>query len=135
MTNQRLQYYLGPAGVCDNPEEGHLSLQVHLGEGGRVGEARLYCGQPHLHKTGYYCTHVVYTVHMYTVHSLTSSLIEVWRMLSSLAAGSLEELLTRDRTDLRNSAVLDLTAGVVEDDDEEADDDVEGMRWGKVSRR
>ena len=56
-------------------------------------------------------------------------------MLSSLAAGSLEELLTRDRTDLRNSAVLDLTAGVVEDDDEEADDDVEGMRWGKVSRR
>ena len=64
--------------------------------------------------------------------SLTSSLIEVWRTLISLAAGNLDELLTRDRTDLRNSAVFDLTAGVVEDD-EELDDD--GMRWGKVSRR
>ena len=57
-------------------------------------------------------------------------------MLSSLAAGSLEESLTRVRTDLRNSAVLDLTAGVVEEDEElDDDDDDEGMRWGKVSRR
>ena len=64
--------------------------------------------------------------------SLTSSLIEVWRMVISLAAGSTEEELTRDKTDLRNSAVFDLTAGVFVDD-EELDDD--GMRWGKVSRR
>ena len=66
--------------------------------------------------------------------SLTSSLIEVWRILINLAAGNLEELLTRDRTDLRNSAVFDLTAGVFVDD-EELDDEDDGMRWGKVSRR
>ena len=66
--------------------------------------------------------------------SLTSSLIEVWRTVISLAAGSLEEELTRARTDLRNSAVLDLTAGVVVDD-EELDDEDDGMRWGNVSRR
>ena len=125
MTNERLQYYLCPAGVCDNPEEGHLSLQVHLGERGRVREARLYCGQPHLDKNRLllYCTQI-----LYTVQRLTSSLMEVWRMLSNLAAGSLEELLTRDRTDLRNSAVLDLTAGVVKEDEELDDDDDEGIR-------
>ena len=64
--------------------------------------------------------------------SRTSSLIEVLRMLRSLEAGNLAELLTRDRTDLRNSAVFDLTTGVVEELDVEEE---EGMRWGKVSRR
>ena len=57
--------------------------------------------------------------------SLTSSLIEVLRIVSSLEAGSLDELRTRDKTDLRNSAVFDLTTGVVED---EVLDEEEGIR-------
>ena len=62
--------------------------------------------------------------------SLTSSVMEVFRIANCLDAGDLLQLATRVKTDFRNSEDF---CGDVEDFI--AEDNEEGIKWGNVSRR